>query len=48
MGVSIIPIILLSPIAFSIMILVDIGGLYGIGIYTLLTAERLLVQTMET
>ncbi|MHA1906216.1 MAG: hypothetical protein ACW98Y_02895, partial [Candidatus Thorarchaeota archaeon] len=29
MGVSIIPIILLSPIAFSIMILVDIGGLYG-------------------
>jgi hypothetical protein len=47
MGLSIIPIIFLNQIAFPIMILVDIGGLYGIGIYTLLTAERLLVQTME-
>ncbi|MFW9847928.1 MAG: hypothetical protein ACFFF4_02245 [Candidatus Thorarchaeota archaeon] len=46
MGFSILPIIFLTPIAFPIMILVDIGGLYGIGIYTLLTAERLLVQTM--
>lgn len=47
MVLSIIPIVFLPPIAFPIMILVDIGGLYGIGIYTLLTAERLLVHTME-
>ena len=46
MAMSILPIIFLPPIAFPIMILVDIGGLYGIGIYTLLTAERLLVHTM--
>lgn len=43
---SIIPIVLLQSLAFSIMILVDIGGLYAIGIYTLLTAERLLVSSM--
>jgi len=45
---SIIPVVLLPPIAFSIMILVDIGGLYALGIFTLLTAERLLVQTMDS
>ena len=48
MVLSIVPIILLSPIAFPIMILVDIGGIYALGIYTLFTAERLLVQTMES
>ncbi len=44
--VSIAPIILLPIIAFPIMILIDIGGLYALGVYTLLTAERILVQTM--
>jgi hypothetical protein len=48
MVISLIPIILLPPIAFPIMILVDIGGIYAMGIYTLFTAERMLVQTMET
>ena len=48
MVLSILPIVFLPSISFPIMILVDIGGLYGIGIYTLFTAERLLVQTMET
>ena len=43
---SIVPIILVPQIALSIMILVDIGGLYALGIYILSTAERMLVQTM--
>ncbi len=45
---SIIPIVLLPDLAFTVMILVDIGGIYGLGIYILLTAERMLVQTMES
>jgi hypothetical protein len=43
-AVSLIPIILLPPIAFPIMILVDIGGIYGLGIYMLISAERLLLE----
>ncbi len=43
---SLIPIIAIPQIAFSIMILVDIGGLYALGIYILITAERLLVHSM--
>jgi len=46
--VSIVPIIILPSLAFTIMILIDIGGIYGLGIYILLTAERMLVQTMES
>ena len=45
---SMIPIVLLPALAFTVMILVDIGGIYGLGIYILLTAERMLVQTMES
>jgi hypothetical protein len=41
---SLIPIILVPPAAFSVMILVDIGGIYAMGIYMLLTAERLLIE----
>ena len=41
---SLIPMILVPPIAFPIMILVDIGGIYGLGIYMLISAERLLLE----
>ena len=41
---SLIPIILIPVAAFSVMILVDIGGIYAMGIYMLLTAERLLIE----
>ncbi|MFW9918442.1 MAG: hypothetical protein ACFFED_02510 [Candidatus Thorarchaeota archaeon] len=44
--VSLIPIVLVPPLAFSMMILIDIGGLYALGIYILITAERLLVHTV--
>ncbi len=45
-SLSLIPILALPELAFSVMILVDIGGLYAQGIYILMTAERILVQTM--
>ena len=45
-GISILPILLFPTFAFSIMIAVDIGGLYAMGIYNLLTAERILVETL--
>ena len=45
-GISLLPILLLPDIAFTIMIAADIGGLYGMGIYMLLTAERILIETL--
>jgi hypothetical protein len=45
-GVSTLPILLFPTFAFAIMIAVDIGGLYAMGIYNLLTAERILVETL--
>ncbi|MFW9908696.1 MAG: hypothetical protein ACFFEF_08980 [Candidatus Thorarchaeota archaeon] len=45
---SLIPIVLFPEIAFAVMILVDIGGLYGLGIYMLVTAERILVRTLDS
>jgi hypothetical protein len=45
-GISILPILLFPTFAFTIMIAVDIGGLYAMGIYNLLTAERILVETL--
>ncbi len=41
---SIIPMAILPILAFSILILVDIGGIYGLGIYMLVSAERLLLE----
>ena len=43
---SLVPIIAIPQIAFPMIIIVDIGGLYALGIYILITAERMLVQTM--
>ena len=41
-----IPIMLLLPeLAYLILIIVDIGGIYIIGVYALITAERLLLET---
>ena len=42
---SIIPIILLPEMMFNIMILVDMGGIYVVGIYMLITAEKVLLET---
>lgn len=41
---SIIPMAIFPVVAFSILILVDIGGIYGLGIYMLVSAERLLLE----
>ena len=41
-----IPFMLLLPeLAYLILIIVDIGGIYIIGVYALITAERLLLET---
>jgi hypothetical protein len=42
---SIIPMLLLPTIAYIFLIVVDMGGIYVIGIYMLITAERLLLES---
>ncbi|MBE0525716.1 MAG: hypothetical protein IH631_02155, partial [Candidatus Thorarchaeota archaeon] len=42
---SFIPIILFLELAYIILIVVDMGGIYIIGIYMLITAERLLLES---
>ena len=44
---SIIPILLFPPAGFSIIILVDIGGIYVLGLSTLVSAERLLLASLD-
>ena len=43
---SIIPIVIFPGVAFYILILVDIGGIFFLGIYMLITAERLLLESV--
>jgi hypothetical protein len=42
---SIIPIILFPEMMFIIMVIVDMGGMYIVGIYMLITAEKVLLET---
>jgi hypothetical protein len=42
---SVIPIILLPELMFTIMVIVDMGGIYVVGIYMLITAEKVLLET---
>jgi hypothetical protein len=42
---SIIPMLLLPAISYIFLIVVDMGGIYIIGIYMLITAERLLLES---
>ncbi|MFW9910806.1 MAG: hypothetical protein ACFFCT_14180 [Candidatus Odinarchaeota archaeon] len=42
---SVIPMFLFLEIAYVIMIVVDMGGIYVIGIYMLITSERLLLES---
>lgn len=44
-ALSIVPMILFMDFAYIILILVDMGGLYLIGIYMLVTAEKLLLES---
>ena len=43
--ISIIPMVMLLEIAYIFLIVVDMGGIYVIGIYMLITAERLLLES---
>ena len=43
--ISIIPIILFPEMMFNIMVIVDMGGIYVVGIYMLITAEKVLLET---
>jgi hypothetical protein len=42
---SVIPMFLFLEIAYVLLIVVDMGGIYAIGIYLLITAERLLLES---
>ncbi|MFW9843830.1 MAG: hypothetical protein ACFFEV_04580, partial [Candidatus Thorarchaeota archaeon] len=42
---SLVPMFLFLDLAYVILIVVDMGGIYGIGIYMLITAERLLLES---
>jgi hypothetical protein len=42
---SVIPMFLILEIAYVILIVVDMGGIYVIGIYMLITSERLLLES---
>lgn len=42
---SIIPMLMVPPIAYVFLIVIDMGGIYVIGIYMLITAERLLLES---
>jgi len=43
--ISVIPMFLFLELAYVILIVVDMGGIYVIGIYMLVTAERLLLES---
>lgn len=43
--ISIIPMMMFLSIAYIFLIVVDVGGIYVIGIYMLITAEQLLLQS---
>ena len=43
--VSVIPIILFPEVMFTIMVIVDMGGIYIVGIYMLISAEKVLLTT---
>lgn len=43
--VSIIPVLVLPSIAYVLLLVVDMGGIYVTGLYMLITAERLLLQS---
>ncbi len=42
---SVVPMLLFLEIAYVLLIVVDMGGIYVIGIYMLITAERLLLES---
>ena len=42
---SVIPMLLLPILAYPILILVDVGGIYMLGVYMIITAERLLLES---
>ena len=42
---SVIPMFLFLELAYVLLIVVDMGGIYVIGIYMLITAERLLLES---
>ncbi|MHA1934196.1 MAG: hypothetical protein ACW97A_02845 [Candidatus Thorarchaeota archaeon] len=42
---SVIPMLLLPIIAYPILILVDVGGIYMLGVYMIITAEKLLLES---
>ena len=42
---SVIPMFLFLEIAYVILIVVDMGGIYSMGIYMLITSERLLLES---
>jgi hypothetical protein len=42
---SLIPMFLFLELAYVLLIVVDMGGIYVIGIYMLITAERLLLES---
>jgi hypothetical protein len=42
---SVIPMLLLPIIAYPTLILVDVGGIYMLGVYMLITAEKLLLES---
>jgi hypothetical protein len=44
-ALSVIPMLLLPILAYPILILVDVGGIYVLGVYMLITAERLLLES---
>ncbi|MHA2060336.1 MAG: hypothetical protein ACW976_06140 [Candidatus Ranarchaeia archaeon] len=45
-GLSIIPIWIFPDLAFTIMIFVDVGGIFGLGLYMLVSAEQLLLESL--
>ena len=42
---SIVPMLMVLSIAYIVLILIDMGGIYVIGIYMLITSERLLLES---
>ena len=44
---SVLPMFLFLEIAYVLLIVVDMGGIYGMGIYMLVTAERLLLESQR-
>ena len=44
---SMVPIFLFPTLSYTIMMIVDLGGIYGLGLYMLSSAERLLLTSLE-